>query len=97
MQLVGELVLTRNQILQRTEADEDVELVRAVQRLNLVASELQEGVMKTRMQPIGQVWSKMPRIVRDLADQLRQARSTSSSRATTPSSTGRSSRRSTDP
>lgn len=70
VQLVGELVLTRNQVLQRTETAEDIELVRAVQRLDLVASELQEGIMKTRMQPIGQVWSKMPRIVRDLALQL---------------------------
>jgi two-component system chemotaxis sensor kinase CheA len=70
VQLVGELVLTRNQVLQRTEGQDDVELVRAVQRLDLVASELQEGIMKTRMQPIGQVWSKMPRIVRDLAVQL---------------------------
>ncbi len=70
VQLVGELVLTRNQVLQRTEGDEDIELVRAAQRLDLVASELQEGIMKTRMQPIGQVWSKMPRIVRDLAVQL---------------------------
>ena len=70
VQLVGELVLTRNQVLQRTESAEDIELVRAAQRLDLVASELQEGIMKTRMQPIGQVWSKMPRIVRDLALQL---------------------------
>ncbi|WP_017935776.1 chemotaxis protein CheA [Nocardioides sp. Iso805N] len=70
VQLVGELVLTRNQILQRTESQSDPELIRASQRLDLVASELQESVMKTRMQPIGQVWSKMPRIVRDLARQL---------------------------
>ncbi|WP_110180300.1 chemotaxis protein CheA [Nocardioides solisilvae] len=71
VQLVGELVLTRNQILRRTEArEEDLELVRAAQRLDQVASELQEGVMRTRMQPIGHVWSKMPRIVRDLAHQL---------------------------
>lgn len=70
VQLVGELVLTRNQILQRTGAGEDVELVRASQRLDLVASELQESVMQTRMQPIGQVWSKMPRVVRDLSHQL---------------------------
>jgi len=70
VQLVGELVLTRNQVLQRTESAEDIELVRAAQRLDLVASELQEGIMKTRMQPIGQVWSKMPRIVRDLSVQL---------------------------
>ncbi len=70
VQLVGELVLTRNQVLQRTESQDDIELVRAAQRLDLVASELQEGIMKTRMQPIGQVWSKMPRVVRDLAVQL---------------------------
>jgi two-component system chemotaxis sensor kinase CheA len=70
VQLVGELVLTRNQILQRSEASSDVELVRASQRLDLVASELQESVMRTRMQPIGQVWAKMPRLVRDLAHQL---------------------------
>jgi len=68
--LVGELVLTRNQLLQRTALAEDVELTRASQRLDLVASELQESVMKTRMQPIGQVWSKMPRMVRDLSHQL---------------------------
>ena len=70
MQLVGELVLTRNQILQRTSITDDAELVRASQRLDLVASELQESVMRTRMQPIGQVWSKMPRVVRDLSRQL---------------------------
>lgn len=68
--LVGELVLTRNQLLQRSLSSSDVELVRASQRLDLVASELQESVMKTRMQPIGQVWSKMPRVVRDLSHQL---------------------------
>ena len=70
VQLVGELVLTRNQILQKLDRVDDVDLTRAAQRLNLVASELQEGVMRTRMQPIGQVWGKMPRIVRDLAHQL---------------------------
>lgn len=68
--LVGELVLTRNQLLQRTVLAEDVELLRASQRLDLIASELQESVMKTRMQPIGQVWAKMPRMVRDLSRQL---------------------------
>jgi len=70
VQLVGELVLTRNQILQQADAVADVELVRASQRLNLVASELQESVMKTRMQPIGQLWAKFPRVVRDLGAQL---------------------------
>jgi len=70
VQLVGELVLTRNQILQRTDGQADADLSRAAQRLDLVASELQESIMQTRMQPIGQVWAKMPRIVRDLANQL---------------------------
>ena len=67
MNLVGELVLARNQILQFTATQTDTTFVGASQRLNLVTSELQEGVMKTRMQPIGNVWSKFPRIVRDLA------------------------------
>jgi two-component system chemotaxis sensor kinase CheA len=66
MNLVGELVLTRNQILQFT-AEADGAFATAAQRLNGVTSELQEGVMKTRMQPIGTIWSKLPRVVRDLA------------------------------
>jgi len=70
VRLVGELVLTRNQILQQADVTAHVDLVRASQRLNLVASELQETVMRTRMQPIGQVWAKAPRLVRDLAVQL---------------------------
>ncbi|MFN3198627.1 MAG: chemotaxis protein CheW [Bradymonadia bacterium] len=67
MNLVGELVLIRNQIVQCTQSKEDTVLTAATQRLNLVTSDLQEGVMKTRMQPIGNVWSKFPRVVRDLA------------------------------
>lgn len=67
---VGELVLARNQILQCTSSLEDSNLLGAAQRLNLITSELQEGVMKTRMQPIGNVWSKFPRVVRDLASQM---------------------------
>ena len=67
MNLVGELVLARNQILQFTATQSDSAFVGATGRLNLVTSELQEGVMKTRMQPIGNVWSKFPRVVRDLA------------------------------
>src|SRR3712207_1103547 len=70
MNLVGELVLTRNQMLQRSEEREDVELQRTTHRLNLIAGELQEGVMKTRMQPIENVWSKTPRVVRDLSVML---------------------------
>lgn len=67
MNLVGELVLARNQILQFTNAAKEAVLLATSQRLNLITTELQEGVMKTRMQPIGNVWSKFPRIVRDLA------------------------------
>ncbi|XZE19606.1 chemotaxis protein CheW [Pirellulaceae bacterium SH449] len=68
MTCVGELVLARNQIIQFTGVLGDSDLLSASQRLNLITAELQEGVMKTRMQPIGNVWSKFPRIVRDLAN-----------------------------
>jgi two-component system chemotaxis sensor kinase CheA len=67
MNLVGELVLARNQILQCANRTEESTLVAASQRLNLITTELQGGVMKTRMQPIGNIWSKFPRTVRDLA------------------------------
>jgi two-component system, chemotaxis family, sensor kinase CheA len=67
MTLVGELVLTRNQILQFSAGSQDPTLHATSQRLNLITSELQAGVMKTRMQPIGNIWSKFPRAVRDLA------------------------------
>ncbi len=67
MTCVGELVLARNQILQYSNAQSDNELHATTQRLNLITTELQEGVMKTRMQPIGNVWAKFPRLVRDLA------------------------------
>ena len=70
MDLVGELVLTRNQILQFNAEREDAALNATSQRLNLITTELQEGVMKTRMQPIGMVWSKLPRVVRDMAVSL---------------------------
>jgi two-component system chemotaxis sensor kinase CheA len=70
MNLVGELVLTRNQIVQKAAARADSDLLRTSHRLNLIAGELQEGVMKTRMQPIDNVWSKLPRVVRDLSVQL---------------------------
>lgn len=66
---VGELVLTRNQILQFTKTLNDSALLNTTQRLNLITAELQEGVMKTRMQPIGSIWSKFSRVVRDLSVQ----------------------------
>jgi two-component system, chemotaxis family, sensor kinase CheA len=68
MTRVGELVLARNQILQFSSHLGDSELQSASQHLNLITTELQEGVMKTRMQPIGNVWGKFPRLVRDLAE-----------------------------
>ena len=67
MNLVGELVLARNQILQFNSRQDDTTLNGTAQRLNLITTQLQEGVMKTRMQPIGVVWNKLPRVVRDLA------------------------------
>ncbi len=67
MNLVGELVLSRNQVLQLISTHSDANLVGISQRLNLITTELQEGIMKTRMQPIGNIWSKYPRVVRDLA------------------------------
>lgn len=67
MNLVGELVLARNQILQLSQGMTDQAFTRTRQRLNALTSELQEGVMKTRMQPIGNIWSKFPRVVRDLS------------------------------
>ena len=67
MNLVGELVLARNQILQHSARQEDATLNATSQRLNLITTQLQEGVMKTRMQPIRMVWNKLPRVVRDLA------------------------------
>ena len=67
MTLVGELVLARNQVLQYTAAQKDPALLRTTHRLNIITTELQEGVMKTRMQPIGNLWNKFPRVVRDVA------------------------------
>ncbi|MBL8209906.1 MAG: chemotaxis protein CheW [Bryobacterales bacterium] len=67
MNLVGELVLARNQILQFGGRLEDASFGATSQRLNLITTQLQESVMKTRMQPIGVVWNKFPRVVRDLS------------------------------
>ncbi|MEO5372789.1 MAG: chemotaxis protein CheW [Alphaproteobacteria bacterium] len=67
MTLVSELVLTRNQLLQMVRGSDDSEFVAPLQRLSHITTDLQEGVMKTRMQPIGNAWAKLPRIVRDLS------------------------------
>lgn len=70
MNMVSELVLTRNQLLQMVRNQHDSEFAVPLQRLSHVTTELQEGVMKTRMQPIGNAWAKLPRIVRDLSLEL---------------------------
>ena len=70
MTTVSELVLTRNQLLQMVRHHEDSEFKVPLQRLSHVTTDLQEGVMKTRMQPIGNAWNKLPRIIRDLGNDL---------------------------
>ena len=70
MTMVSELVLTRNQLLEIVRRHDDSEFKTPLQRLSNVTAELQEGVMKARMQPIGNAWQKFPRIVRDLSNEL---------------------------
>ena len=72
MTMVSELVLTRNQLLEIARRHEDSDFKVPLQRLSNVTAELQEGVMKTRMQPIGSAWQKLPRIIRDLASELKK-------------------------
>jgi two-component system chemotaxis sensor kinase CheA len=77
MNLVGELVLTRNQLLQHSasqdDSGQDDALIQISQRFDLITSELQGEVMKTRMQPVSVVWNKLPRVVRDLATSLNKS------------------------
>ncbi len=70
MTLVSELVLTRNQLLQLARGQENSASTVPLQRLSQITSDLQDGVMKTRMQPIGNAWNKLPRLIRDLARDL---------------------------
>ena len=70
MNLVGELVLTRNQVLQATAADPRMTLLG--RRLDMVTADLRESVMKARMQPVENVFSKLPRMVRDLSQSLKK-------------------------
>ncbi len=70
MTMVSELVLTRNQLLQMVRNQEESEFKVPLQRLSNVTSDLQEAVMQTRMQPIGNAWQKLPRIIRDLGQEL---------------------------
>ncbi len=70
LNMVGELVLARNQLVRGVTETGDATLVRSAQRLGMITSELQAGIMKTRMQPIEHIWSKLPRVVRDLSNGL---------------------------
>ncbi|MFL5257984.1 MAG: chemotaxis protein CheA, partial [Rhodopila sp.] len=70
MTLVSELVLTRNQLLQLARTQENSPFTVPLQRLSHITSDLQKGVMKTRMQPIGNAWNKLPRLVRDLSHEM---------------------------
>ena len=70
MTMVSELVLTRNQLLEIARREDDTAYKVPLQRLSHVTAELQEGVMKTRMQPIGNAWQKLPRVIRDLSSEL---------------------------
>jgi two-component system chemotaxis sensor kinase CheA len=70
MTMVSELVLTRNQLLEIARRQDDNAYKVPLQRLSHVTAELQEGVMKTRMQPIGNAWQKLPRVIRDLSSEL---------------------------
>jgi len=70
MTMVSELVLTRNQLMEMVRKFDDSEFKVPLQRLSHVTTDLQEGVMKTRMQPIGNAWGKLPRIIRDLSHEL---------------------------
>lgn len=67
MNLVGELVLARNSLLQFAASQEDTAFNATCHQLNLITTELQSGVMKTRMQPINGVWQQFGRVIRDLA------------------------------
>jgi len=72
MTLAGELVLSRNQLLQGMSSGDTRTLETAGQRIGMVTSELQEAIMKTRMQSISNVFNKFPRVVRDLAKELKK-------------------------
>lgn len=70
MNLVGELVLVRNQVLQYASSHEELDFLNLSKSLDVVTSDLQGEVMRTRMQPIGNVLSKFQRVIRDLSREL---------------------------
>lgn len=67
MRLVGDLALTRDQLLQYSRTNGDSAQLGTMGRLNLITAALQDGVMRMCKQPIGNVWKRFPRVVRDLA------------------------------
>ena len=69
MNLVSEMVLARNRLLPFTNQFSDHDFSSAVRVVDLLTLELQERMMKTRMQPIAQVWTKFPRLMRDVSNQ----------------------------
>ena len=89
--MVSELVLTRNQLLEIARRQDDSSYKVPLQRLSHVTAELQEGVMKTRMQPIGTAWQKLPRSSATFSAELNK-RIELAAAARTPSSTVRCSR-----
>ncbi|HTJ01282.1 MAG TPA: chemotaxis protein CheW [Methylovirgula sp.] len=72
MLLVSELVLTRNQLLELTRYQEDAVVKQPLQRLSALTSDLQDAVMRARMQPVGRLYTSLPRLVRELSVELRK-------------------------
>jgi two-component system chemotaxis sensor kinase CheA len=72
MTLVGEMVLVRNQVIQYSSKSDDLAFLNLSQRLNVVTGEIQGEMMKTRMQPIGNILSKFQRVVRDISKELKK-------------------------
>lgn len=70
MNLAGELVLSRNQLLQGVNSSNVKATELSSQRIDMITSELQEAIMRTRMQPIANILNKFTRVVRDLSHQL---------------------------
>jgi len=70
MNLAGELVLSRNQLMQSVSVQDERAVQSSAQRIDLVTSELQEAIMLTRMQPVGNVFNKFPRVVRDISQEM---------------------------
>jgi len=72
MLLVSELVLTRNQLLELTRYQEDAVVKQPLQRLSSLTSDLQDAVMRARMQPVGRLFTSLPRLVRELSVELKK-------------------------